>query len=206
MSRYNSSYASTNLEVLALPMTLTLEVEEDDVDPYVPAHFSGRLMEGDIGLAGKTVTLYRHLGTGWYSIGMTFVTNAQGYYEGAIEFVQGGNYELRAQYSTAISNTVLLIVNQTLETVLTAAIEDSSVYLGEDFVVYGKLVGSDGIPLSGMTINITISGILGLKATVHTDSSGEYSAELNTIDAGITAAGSYIIQVQFPGYTTDTTT
>jgi hypothetical protein len=211
MTKFNSSYSTTALEVLGLPTYLSLEANKDVVEPGEALTLNGLLTNNPastIGIGNATVHFARYVSTGtwqgWVRFGST-VTNGAGLFSSDWSFTQGGDYEVRAEYTTGtgeliISDSVFFTVGTTLNTTITASLEDPSIYLGEDFVVVGRLVDPAGNGVPGVNINVNVIDRLPFFTTI-TDANGNYESHVNSTAAGITAPGSYLIRVSFQGAT-----
>lgn len=212
MTKFNSSYSTTPLEVLGLPTYLSLDADKDVVEPGETLTLSGRLTNNPSipgGISGATIYFSRFVvmnnWSGWLRFGGSAVTNGAGVFTSPWSFVQGGDYEVRAEYTTGtgeliISDSVFFTVGSTLDTTITAALEDASIYLGEDFVVVGRVVDSNGDGVPGVPVNINVADQLPFFTDI-TDAAGYYSCRVNSTEAGITAPGSYLIRAKFPGAT-----
>lgn len=211
MTKYNSTYSTTQLEVLELPTYLILNANKDVVEPGEILTFSGQLTNNPastIGIGNATVHFARYVDMetwqGWVRFGST-VTNNAGLFSSDWSFTQGGDYEVRAEYTTGtgelvLSDSVFFTVGITLNTTITASLEDPSIYLGEDFVVVGRLVDSTGNGVPGVTINVNVTGQIPFFTAI-TDMNGNYQCQVNSSAAGITAPGNYLIRVSFQGAT-----
>jgi hypothetical protein len=211
MTKFNSSYSTTPLEVLGLPTYLSLDVNKDVVEPGEALTLSGLLTNNPasvVGIGNATVHFARYVNTGtwqgWVRFGST-VTNNAGLFSSNWSFTQGGDYEVRAEYTTGtgeliLSDSVFFTVNSTLNTTITAALQDASIYLGEDFVVVGRVVDSNGNGVPGVPVNINVADKIPFFTDL-TDASGYYECRVNSTAAGITAPGSYLIRASFPGAT-----
>ena len=207
MTKFNSSYSTTALEVLGLPTYLSLDVNKEVMEPGEALTFSGLLTNNpasSIGIGNATVHFARHIMSNWLRFGST-VTNGAGLFSSDWSFPQGGEYEVRAEYTTGtgeliISDSVFFTVGTPLNTTITAFLEDPSIYIGEDFVVVGRLVDPAGNGVPGVNINVNVIDRLPFFTTI-TDANGNYESHVNSTAAGITAPGSYLIRVSFQGAT-----
>lgn len=211
MTKFNSSYSTTPLEVLELPTYLSLDVNKDVVEPGEALTFSGFLTNNPVstvGIGNATVHFARYavVGTwqGWVRFGST-VTNGAGFFSSDWSFAQGGEYEVRAEYTTGageliLSDSVFFTVEDTVNTTTTASLEDASIYIGEDFVVFGQVADAYGNGLPGVSVSINVADKIPFFECI-TDSLGQYSCRVNSAEAGITAPGSYLIRVSFHGAT-----
>lgn len=208
MTKYKSSYSTASLRVLELPTQLTLDVNKDSVEPDEPLILSGTLTSGSSRIINATVYFAQYVvmtnWSGWVRFGNT-KTDAMGNFQSVWSFTQGGDYEVRAEYTTSegtlvVSNSVFFSVGATLMTTITAALEDSTIYLEEDFVVYGSLVDENGNGVPNATINISVVDKLPI-FSCNTDAAGNYRLQINSTAAGITSPGSYLIRISFGGGT-----
>lgn len=212
MSLYESSYDTASLQVMNMPYFLTLGVDKESLDPNEGVIFSGRLTQQNPAstvpypVANATIKLTRHIvaqaGENWLYFGV-LTTDAQGYFQGAWAMAQSGDYEIRAEYQSSegllVSDSVFFEVGQTLETVITAELDDASIYLGDSFTISGRVLDSNGSPVpGGLRVHVNVVDKLP-GFSVYTDAQGYYSCTVNTAEAGITAPGNYLIRATFSG-------
>jgi len=217
MSRYLPSNDTASLQVIEqvtdMSYILELSTNKNTLDINEEVVLSGRLTRElfpDAGMMlpvpGARIRLAQHIiteaGENWLDFGV-LTTNSGGYFEGTWEMSQSGDYEIRAEYQSSeglvISDSVFLSVYSTIETEISAELEDSTIYLGDSFTVYGRVVDLDGNPVpAGLRVRVSVVGI-SPSFSVYTDDLGNYSCTVNSAEAGITRPGNYQILASFDG-------
>jgi len=161
LTTYGASQSGViSMGVTAMVNYLTLSVSPATAEAGdVNLTLSGRLSNSSGGIAGASLDTYLYYSqySTWVKFGH-IETDAEGYFSSPWEFMnlEAGNRQFKAIYPVdgTESNIATVVVAGQVATVLTCAITDPSIYVGETFTLSGYLKDASGNPVSGKTIYI----------------------------------------------------